>query len=69
MENDPEVGTEKAKYMFMSHHQNTRSNHDFLTDNECYENVATFKYLEITVINQSCIHKEIKCLKTKIYKL
>jgi hypothetical protein len=47
-------------YMVVSHHQNTRQNHTLLITNKSFENVAKFSYLEMTVTNESCIHKEIK---------
>jgi dihydrofolate reductase len=46
--------------MFMSRHQNSSQSHNINVANESFENVAKFKYLETTVTNQNCIHKEIK---------
>jgi hypothetical protein len=34
-----EVNTEKTKYMLLSHHQNSRQNHDIKIGNRCFENV------------------------------
>jgi hypothetical protein len=40
---DKEGNTEKTKYMVVSHHQNTRQNHNLLTSNKFSENVVKFK--------------------------
>jgi hypothetical protein len=56
-----EVNAEKTKRMVMSHHHTTGQNHHINVDNKSFENVAVFKYLGMTVTNQICIYKEIKC--------
>jgi hypothetical protein len=55
-----EVNSEKTKYMLMSHHQNVGQNHDIKMGNRCFENVAQFRYLGMTVTNQNLIQEEIK---------
>jgi hypothetical protein len=57
---DLEASTEKTKYMAVSQHQNTGQNHNLLTANKSFENVAKFKYLGMTVMHQNCIPKEFK---------
>jgi hypothetical protein len=41
-------------------HQNARQNHDMKTTNRCFESVAQFRYLGMTVTNQNLIEEEIK---------
>jgi hypothetical protein len=46
--------------MLMCHHHNLGQNHNLKITNRSFENVAVFKYLGITVINQNLIQEEIK---------
>jgi len=41
-----EVNTEKTKYMVVSRHQNVGQNHNLLTDNGSFENVASASFCE-----------------------
>jgi hypothetical protein len=46
--------------MIMSRHPNSGQNQNIRITNELFENVAKFKYLEMTLTNQNGIHDEIK---------
>jgi hypothetical protein len=48
-----EVNAEKTKYMFLSLLLNARQNHDMKVANRCFENVAQFKYLGMTVTKRN----------------
>jgi ribosomal protein S2 len=54
------VITEKTKYMLLSHHENVGQNHDIKIANRCFENVAQFRYLGMTLTNQNLLQEEIK---------
>jgi hypothetical protein len=55
-----EVNTEKTKYMFLSHQQNSCQNQDIKIADRCFENVTQFRYFGMTIANQSLIQKPIK---------
>jgi hypothetical protein len=55
-----EENTEKTTYMVVSRHQNVGQNHNLLTVNKSFENVAKFKYLGTTVTNKNFIREEVK---------
>jgi hypothetical protein len=44
----------------MSCHQTAGHHHTITIANRCFENVAEFRYLEMTVTGQYMIHREIK---------
>jgi hypothetical protein len=46
--------------MLLSRHQNAGQNHGIKIANRSFENVAKFRYLEMTVANQNLIHEEIE---------
>jgi alpha-L-arabinofuranosidase len=46
--------------MAVSCHQNVRQNHNILTANKFFENVANFMYMGTIVTNQDYIREEIK---------
>jgi hypothetical protein len=46
--------------MSLSCHQNAGQNHDVKIANRSFENVAQFRYLQMTVTNQNLIQEEIK---------
>jgi hypothetical protein len=55
-----EVNSEKTKYMFMSHHQTAVQSNYIRVTNKSFEKVAKFKYLGATLMDQNCIHEEIR---------
>jgi hypothetical protein len=58
------VGWSRSKYketqVCMSCGPNASQNHTIKMANKFFENWTKLKYLEITAINQNCIHAEIK---------
>jgi sorting nexin-29 len=55
-----EVNSEKTKYMLMSHHQTAGQSNYIRVANKSFERVAKFKYLGATLMDQNCIHEEIR---------
>jgi predicted amino acid racemase len=55
-----EVKAEKTKCMSLSRHQKAVQNHGVKIANRSFENVAQFKHLGTTGINQNLIQVEIK---------
>jgi hypothetical protein len=55
-----EVNSEKTKCMFMSRHQNAGQSNYIRVANKFFEEVAKFKYLGATLMDQNCIHEEIR---------
>ena len=41
--------------------QNTGQNDNIKRANKSFENVTHLRYLETTLINQNCLHNEIRC--------
>jgi hypothetical protein len=46
--------------MLLSNHQNAGQNQDIKIGNRCYENVAQFRYLGMTITNLNLIQEENK---------
>jgi hypothetical protein len=55
-----EVNTERTKYILLSRYQSSGQNHDMKIGNRCFQNVAQFRHLGVTVTNQSLNQEEIK---------
>jgi hypothetical protein len=49
-----------TKYMLLPHHRSAGQNHDIKIGEECFQNVAQFRYLGTTITNQNRIQEEIK---------
>jgi hypothetical protein len=52
-----EINAEKTMYMIMSLHLNSGQNRNIRIANECFENVAQFKYLGLTQIRMTFMMK------------
>jgi hypothetical protein len=55
-----DVNQEETKYMLMSRSQKVGQKHSIKTANRSFEDVADFKYLRTTLIDQNCMQEEIK---------
>jgi hypothetical protein len=55
-----EENPEKTKCMLLSHYQKTGQKHSIKIADRSFEDVVKFKYLETTLTDQNCMHKEIK---------
>jgi hypothetical protein len=55
-----EVNTEKTKYMLVSRCQKAGQRQSIKIGNRSFESVAKFRYLGTTLMDQNCIHEEIK---------
>ncbi|PNF24869.1 hypothetical protein B7P43_G12039 [Cryptotermes secundus] len=55
-----EVNTEETRCVLLSHHHNAGQNHNTMTTNRSFQNVAEFKCLGMTLTNKNLIPQEIK---------
>jgi hypothetical protein len=55
-----EVNPERTKCMLMSRNQKIGQKHSIKIGNRSFEDVSKFKYLRTLLIDQNCMHKEIK---------
>jgi hypothetical protein len=55
-----EVNSEKTKYMFMYRLQTAGQSNYIRVANKSIKRVAKFKYLGATLMDQNCIHEEIR---------
>jgi hypothetical protein len=54
------IWKEMTKNMVMSRDQNAGQSHNIKTDNNSFERVEDFKYLETTLKNQNSFRKELR---------
>jgi hypothetical protein len=59
MEVGLEVNPKKSTYMLMSRSQRIGQKHSINIVNRSFEDVAKFKYLEMTLTDQNCMHEKI----------
>jgi hypothetical protein len=52
------INADKAKYKFMSRHQNAGQNRDIQIASRYFKNVALFKYFGTNVTNQNFVQKQ-----------
>jgi hypothetical protein len=55
-----QVNSDRTKYVVMSQDQNARRGHNIKVDNNSFEEVLEFRYLQTTFTNQHSIQEEIK---------
>jgi len=55
-----EVNAEKAKYVFMSRDQNVGRNHNLMTDNKYFVNVAEFMRVGTIITHQNVVTNKLK---------
>jgi hypothetical protein len=50
----------RALHWLLSRHQNAGQSYDIKIASRCFENVADFRYLGTTIINQNLIRKKLR---------
>jgi len=60
IETGQELNADKSKYLILSQNQNAGRKHSIEIDNDYFEMVEEFKYLETTLKTQNCIQEKIK---------
>jgi hypothetical protein len=54
------VNQGKTKNMLISRSQKTGQKHSLKMERNSFEGVTKFRYLETTITDQNCMHREIK---------
>jgi hypothetical protein len=60
METGLAVTADRTKDVVRHREQNAGQSQNVEIDEEFFENIINFKYLVLTLINQNCMHEEIK---------